>query len=67
VDEPSDVEDADAQLIALAGGLSQRPNVLGEVLDGPPTTPPGGVPGRQPGAGAPGGAGLAIPGLQLTA
>ena len=44
-----------------------RPNVVGEVLDGPPTVPPGGMPARQPGAGAPGGAGLAIPGLQLTA
>jgi flagellum-specific ATP synthase len=67
VDEPSAVEAADAELIALAEALSGRPNVVGEVLDGPPAAPPGGMPARQPGAGAPGGAGLAIPGLQLTA
>jgi flagellum-specific ATP synthase len=65
VDEPTAVEAADAELIALANELSHRPAVVGEVLDGRPGAP-GGVPGR-PGAGAPGGAGLAIPGLQLKA
>jgi flagellum-specific ATP synthase len=66
VDEPSMVEAADAELIALAEALSGRPNVVGEVLDGPPAAPPG-MPARQPGRAAPAGAGLAIPGLQLTA
>jgi flagellum-specific ATP synthase len=67
VDEPSAVDAADAELIALSHELSHRPGVVGEVLDGPPSAPPGGVPGRQAAAAAPGGAGLAIPGLQLTA
>src|SRR6185437_2703818 len=67
VDEPSAVEAADAELIALAHELSHRPGVVGEVLDGPPSSPPGGMPARPPGVGAPAGAGLAIPGLQLTA
>ncbi|MGN6869793.1 MAG: FliI/YscN family ATPase [Solirubrobacteraceae bacterium] len=66
VDEPSAVEAADAELIALAEALSGRPNVVGEVLDGPPATPPG-MPARQPGRAAPAAVGLAIPGLQLTA
>jgi flagellum-specific ATP synthase len=67
VDEPSAVDAADAELFALAEALSGRPNVVGEVLDGPPGAPPGGMPARQPGMAAPAGAGLAIPGLQLTA
>jgi flagellum-specific ATP synthase len=67
VDEPSTVDAADAELIALANELSHRPVVVGEVLDGRPGAPAG-MPARQmPGTGAPGGAGLAIPGLQLTA
>ena len=59
------MDEADAQLIALADELSRRPSVAGEVLDGPPAAP-GGMP-RQGGMGAPAGAGLAIPGLQLRA
>jgi flagellum-specific ATP synthase len=67
VDEPSTVDAADAELIALADELSHRPPVVGEVLDGRPGAPTG-MPARQmPGAAAPAGAGLAIPGLQLTA
>ncbi len=66
VDEPNTVEDADAELIALAEELSHRPGVVGEVLDGPPAAPAAGVPAA-PGPGTPAGAGLAIPGLQLTA
>jgi flagellum-specific ATP synthase len=66
VDEPSAVDEADAQLIALADELFRRPPVAGEVLDGPPAAPPG-PPARQAAMGAPAGAGLAIPGLQLTA
>jgi flagellum-specific ATP synthase len=66
VDEPSAVDQADAELIALADELSRRPTVVGEVLDGPPVAPPG-MPGRQAQPGAPAGAGLAIPGLQLSA
>jgi len=65
VDEPSAVDEADAQLMALADALSRRPPVAGEVLDGPPAAP-GMVP-RQAPVGAPSGAGPAIPGLQLTA
>jgi flagellum-specific ATP synthase len=67
VDEPSEVRSADAELIALAHELSHRPGMVGEILDGPPSAPPGGVPGRQGAPAAPAGAGLAIPGLQLTA
>ena len=66
VDEPTAMEEADAGLIALADALGHRPGVVGEVLDGPPAAPPG-MPARQPGAAAPAGAGLAIPGLQLSA
>ena len=65
VDEPSSVEEADAQLIALADDLSRRPAVAGEVLDGPPAAP--GMPARQGQMAAPASAGLAIPGLQLRA
>ena len=66
VDEPSVVDDADATLIALADELSRRPGMASDVLDGPPAAPPG-LPARQPGMGAPAAAGLAIPGLTLTA
>jgi flagellum-specific ATP synthase len=65
VDEPCSVEDADAQLIALADELGRRHPVAGEVLDGPPAPPPG-MPARQVPAGGVGGT-PAIPGLQLTA
>jgi flagellum-specific ATP synthase len=65
VDEPSVVDEADAQLIALADELLRRQPVAGEVLDGPPAAPPG-MPGR-PAPGGVAGAPLAIPGLQLTA
>jgi flagellum-specific ATP synthase len=65
VDDPSAVDEADAELIALANELSRRPPVVGEVLDGPPSAP-GMIP-RQAPMGAPAGAGLAIPSLQLSA
>jgi flagellum-specific ATP synthase len=66
VDEPSTMEDADAQLLALGEELVRRLPVAGEVLDGPPA-PPAGVPARPGAVPVAAGAPVAIPGLQLTA
>ena len=67
VDEPSIVDEADAQLLGLAAELVRRMPGAGEVLDGPPAPAPAGVPGRAvPAGGVPVGA-PAIPGLQLRA
>ncbi len=65
VDEPSLVDDADAQLLALAEELARRTVVGGDVFDGPPVAP--GIPARGVPLAAPGGAPVAIPALQLRA
>ena len=49
VDEPSMVDEADAQLLGLAGELTRRMPVAGEVLDGPAGDADGGP--RTAGAG----------------
>jgi flagellum-specific ATP synthase len=67
VDEPSIVDEADAQLLGLAGELARRMPVTGEVLDGPPAPPPAVMPGRQVPVGGVQPAAPAIPGLQLRA
>jgi len=67
VDEPSIVDEADAQLLWLAGEFARRMPVGGEVLDGPPAPPPAVMPGRQVPAGGVAPATPAIPGLQLRA
>jgi flagellum-specific ATP synthase len=62
VHEPSSVDDADAQLLALAEDLSRFVNLAGDVVDGtghPPMLPPP----RPVSAGGP----VAIPALQLNA
>jgi flagellum-specific ATP synthase len=65
VDEPSLVDDADAQLLALADELARRTGTVGgDVLDGPAVAP-GSVPGRPAAAGVP--VAPAIPALQLRA
>ena len=66
VDEPSIVDEADAQLLGLAGELARRMPVPGEVLDGPPA-PAQVMPARQVPAGGVQPAAPAIPGLQLRA
>jgi flagellum-specific ATP synthase len=66
VDEPSMVDEADAQLLALADEFSRRIPIAGEVLDGPPAAPPG-MPARPAPMAAPAGAPVAIPALQLRA
>jgi flagellum-specific ATP synthase len=66
VDEPSIVDEADAQLLGLAGELTRRMPVAGEVLDGPAAMPAA-VPGRQVPVGGAAPAAPAIPGLQLHA
>jgi hypothetical protein len=66
VDEPSMVDEANAQLLGLAGELTRRLPVAGEVLDGPPAQPPA-LPGRQVPVGGVQPAAPAIPGLQLRA
>jgi flagellum-specific ATP synthase len=66
VDEPSMVDEADAQLLALADELARRTGTVGgDVLDGPPVAP-GAVPGR-PAVAAQAGGASAIPALQLRA
>jgi flagellum-specific ATP synthase len=66
VDEPCEVDQADAMLLGLAGELARRMPVVGEVLDGPPAVPPV-LPGRQVPVGGVAGGAPAIPGLQLRA
>jgi flagellum-specific ATP synthase len=66
VDEPCEVDQADAMLLGLAGELARRMPVVGEVLDGPPAAPPV-LPGRQVPVGGVAGGAPAIPGLQLRA
>jgi flagellum-specific ATP synthase len=66
VDQPSGVDEADAELLALSDTLAQQTGVGGEVTD------PGGGPGAlgprgQVPVGAPAGGPVAIPALQLTA
>jgi flagellum-specific ATP synthase len=68
VEERTSVGDADSGLLALAEALAQHTALAGEVIDGgasagvPPLAPHGHVP-----LGAPAGAPVAIPALQLTA
>ena len=66
VDEPSIVDESDARLLGLSAELARRMPVSGEVLDGPPASPPA-LPGRQVPVGGAAPAAPAIPGLQLRA